>query len=507
MSARTKYKTQKKEKGLVLLVLVIIIVLAFVTYSFSGISITQVHIDQSKNTAVALKQAKQAIINYAITYSNREVGNDYGVFPHPETIKNGAYGNMPGNVGTKNTNTVGWLPWRSLDLSALKDESGTCLFYAVSGTYKLGGTVQADMINDDSIGMFQVVDSATPPAVPNVLKGEAIEDRVVALVIAPGEALPGQVRAPSVVSSNCGDDYENVSAYLEGDSNTDNSLVSNMEDTVDQFIHSTESSKNEDPAYNDKFLTITRDEIWNAIVKRDDFKNDMESLTLALATCVANYANHALNDGRRLPWATKIVLGGPLSYRDNISYIDDAATEGYSGRYPFDVGRSNDAIDPVNMLEDRLFEIPGLCADGDLGNDWQGATIDLSDNDSKYRQLWNNWKDHFFYIVSGSYKPDNTGDEKTCVVAGTSCVTINATKHAGAVLFSGTRLAGATRADKANLLEYLEDGKSEVFIAEQEDKAGDKTYVYTPQTDTVNDIMYCIRDQATGTALDVVECP
>ena len=141
MLVRKKYKTQKNQKGLVLLVLIIIIVLAFFTYSLSGMSITQIHMDQTKNTLVTLKEAKQAVINYAVTYSDRGVDNDYGVFPHPETIKNGAYGNMPGNVGTKNTNTVGWFPWRALDLPALKDESSTCLFYAVSGTYKLGGLV------------------------------------------------------------------------------------------------------------------------------------------------------------------------------------------------------------------------------------------------------------------------------------------------------------------------------------------------------------------------------
>lgn len=507
MPARKKYKAQKKENGLVLLVLIIIIVLAFVTYSFSGISISQVHIDQSKSTMLALKQAKQAVINYAVTYSDRissaPVKNEYGLLPNAETFLNGFYGTMAGNAGPKNTNVIGWLPWRSLGLPVLKDESGTCLFYAISGTYKVGSNTQADMINEDSIGMFQIVDAAG-----KVIKGSADQDRVVAVVIAPGEALPGQARNPLETSSNCGDDYSNVSAYLDDAGVANNSTVSALEDTVDKFIHATETSKKEAVPYNDKFLTITRDEIWDAIIARDDFKNDMASLAEALAKCVANYANHALNNARRLPWATKINLGESLSYRDNINYDDDPATDGYSGRYPFDVGSSNDAIDPVNMVEDSLFEIPGLCGDGDLGNDWKDAPMNLADNSSKYRQLWNNWKDHFFYMISGSYKPANTDDEKTCKDAGTSCIEINTTKHAGAVIFSGSRLAGATRTNKTDLAEYLEDGKSGVFIDEQADKIGDKSYVYTsPQTDTVNDVMYCIRDQAKGEPLDVVECP
>jgi len=57
MLVRKKYKPQQNEKGLVLLVLIIIIVLAFFTYSLSGMSITQIHMDQTKNTLVTLKEA------------------------------------------------------------------------------------------------------------------------------------------------------------------------------------------------------------------------------------------------------------------------------------------------------------------------------------------------------------------------------------------------------------------------------------------------------------------
>lgn len=500
MPVRVIHKIPGNQKGLVLLALVIVIMLAFVTYSLSDLSITQVHMDKSENTLVTLKEAKQAVINYAVTYSDRGVDNDYGVFPHPETIKNGDYGNMPGNVGTKNTNVIGWFPWRALDLPALNDESGTCLFYAVSGTYKLGGTVQADMINEDSIGMFQIVDDSL-----NILQGANIEDRVVALVIAPGGPLPGQVRNPLVPESNCGDDYGNIGAYLEGDGVTDNSFVSAVADTVDFFIHATETSDEEAVAYNDKFLTITRDEVWKAIVNRSDFKQDMETLTRALAVCASKYANLSDNAGRRLPWPAKVNLGVTIDYRVDANYNDDSAAEGYSGRYPFLVDDSNNDIDPINLTEDSLFEIAGLC--NNLGNDWEGEIIDLEGDSSKYRQLWNNWKDHFFFMISKSYEPDNTGIEKVCTDAGTSCITVNATEYAGAVIFSGSRLAGFTRNDKALLTEYLEDGKSTEFADEITNKTGDRTYVYTdPQTDTVNDVMYCIQDQPMGTPLDVIEC-
>lgn len=502
MLARTSIKTSKNQGGLVLLVLVIVLMLVFIAYTLSNLSITQVHFNKTHDTLVSLKKAKQAVINYALTYSDRAVGNDYGIFPHPETFMNGDYGNMPGNWGTKNTNIVEWLPWRSLDLPSLKDESGSCLFYAVSGSYKLGGTVQADMINEDSPGMFQIVDSAG-----TILQGANIDDRVVAIVFAPGGPLAGRPnRNPLDMTSNCGDDYGNVSAYLEGDGVTDNSVLSAAPDTIDQFIHATATSATEAPAYNDKFLTITRDEVWGPIVKRDDFKQDMEALTRALAMCLAEYANLADNTSRRLPWPVITNLGITTNYRNNTNYDDDdGATQGYSGRYPFNVAGSNAAIDPVNMMDDTLLEIPGLC--NDFGADWEGVTIDLNTTTSKYRKLWDNWKDHFFYILSKGYEPDNSG-ESTCAST-SACIKVNpsATEYAGVVIFSGSRLAGVTRNDKSVVADYLEDGKSTEFINEAINKTGDRTYVYTdPQTDTINDIMYCIQDKPAGTNLDVIEC-
>lgn len=510
MPARKNYKTPKSEQGLVLLVLVIIIVLASVTYSFSGISITQVHVDQSKKTAVALKQAKQALINYAVTYSDRTSGSFYGFLPYPEVS---LFGDEDGNTATtitgslKDTNVIGWLPWRELDIENLKDESGSCLFYAVSGTYKFGASVKADMVNEDSIGMFQVVDDSDPV---KIIQGKKVEDRIVALVIAPGEALAGQLRKPTEILSSCGRDYDNVSAYLEGDGTTDNSFVSLDKDQIDSFIHATETSSSEDPAYNDKFLTITRDEIWKAIVASSDFKQDMDTLTKALAMCLANYANMATNTPRRLPWPVNTGFAVlPTDYRDNANYKDQSlatvALNGYSGRYPLDVTNSNAAMDPA-IVGSNLFDVANC---SDFSTDADGVTINLTSVSpiTKYRQLWNNWKDHFFYILSKEYEPDNTVVDECGVVE--PCIQVNGTQYPGAVIFSGSRLAGVTRNDKSVIADYLENGNDVVFASEQATPSGDRRYVYTDPDlppDTANDIMYCLEDATPGTDLNVVSC-
>lgn len=497
MFARASVKTPKRQQGLAFLVLVIIIALAFTAYMFSDLSVSQIKVDRDKNTQLNLKKAKQAVINYAVTYADRAIDNDYGILPNPETFFNGNDGNMAGAAGARNTNVVEWLPWRSLDLPNLKDDSGTCLFYAVSGTYKLGAL--ADMINEDSIGMFRVINSAG-----TVVQGGSADSQVVALVIAPGAPLQGQARNPTVVNSSCGRDYGNVSAYLEGNGVYDNSTTSAAIDTIDDFIHATETSSTEATPYNDKFLTITREEIWNVIVSRDDFKQKMENLTQGLAMCLAEYANMTDNTGRRLPWPVITDLGVTTNYRTNSNYDDDnSATQGYSGRFPFNIGDSNDAINATALTEDEILEINGLCNALDLGG---GVIIDLKTSTSEYRKLWNNWKDHFFYVLSKEYEPDNAGAGKCTGMA--PCIQVNGAKYAAAVIFSGNRLPGVTRNDKEVVADYLEDGKATEFDNEAINQTGDRNYLYTdPQTDTENDVMYCIEDKNNPTDdLTVIEC-
>jgi hypothetical protein len=507
-ASRSSISALKHQQGLVLLVLVIVIILASATYALSDLSLSTIKANRDKQTLIHLKKAKQAVINYAVTYSDRAADNDYGILPNPETFHNGDDGNMAGTAGAKNLNVVDWLPWRSLDIANLKDDSGTCLFYAVSGSYKLGA--RADMINEDSIGMFRVLNNDN-----TVVQGGNVEDQVVALVVAPGDILPGQVRAPTVPTSSCGRDYGNISAYLEGDGVYDNSTLSTVADSVDDFIHATASSSTEASPYNDKFLIIKRDEIWGPIVTRGDFKQKMENLTQGLAMCLAGYANLTDNSSRRLPWPARTNLGVAIydrkNFRDNSAYGDDGgAINGYSGRFPFDVNDSNDAINSALLIEDDLFEMTGMCDNLDLGG---GIIVDLKTSGSEYRKLWDNWKDHFFYTLSQEYAPANSGASQ-CSGASPKCIKVESNgsgienKYAAAVIFSGSRLAGSNRLDKTNVSHYLEGNKSAVFDNEVADPQGDKVYRYSdPQTDAENDIMYCVEDVNIPTAdLTVIEC-
>ena len=469
MLRKTLINIPQRQKGVALLVMIIVIVLAFSSYFISGLSVNKVKTEQKKQTWVALKNAKKALLAYAITHADR-AGEDgeIGFLPCPDVnnIVSTVEGNQDISCSGRYISSIGYFPWKSLDLSTLDDDSGTCLMYAVSGSYKLN--TPSYMLNEDTNGMFQVVDDANPA---NTLIGNNSEDRVVAIIFAPGVPMTGQARTFDNASF-CGKNYEisgvavsdYVSEYLEGNGVTDNGTLASEADAVDQFIHATATSSTEATPYNDQFITITRDEIWEAILARDDFDVKMKNLTEALAQCLSSYAT--ANGGNRLPWVAPMNIvddTGIVDYRINTNYNDSDGTSGYAGRYPFNVDDSNGVID-ATIPTDVLFDVTS-CNALSVGAGATAATADLVDpsdstlpgSPTEYRKLWNNWKDHFFYVVSKDYEPvtiaaSNPDDDAAVVAANAAAnAAAAAASAANAVLASANIIKDATAAAAAAL--------------------------------------------------------
>lgn len=81
-------------------------------------------------------------------------------------------------------NQLGRLPWKTLGLPDLRDGAGECLWYAVSGTFRESPLTTP--VNSDTNGQLIVKDASG-----NTLAGNAI-----AVILAPGPALPGVTRTP-----------------------------------------------------------------------------------------------------------------------------------------------------------------------------------------------------------------------------------------------------------------------------------------------------------------------
>jgi hypothetical protein len=487
-----------RQKGVALLVFVVFIAIAAIAYFLSGVSVHEARHFQKVSTSKALHQAKQALLAYAATRADVSVPSpqqgEYGFLPCPETFKNGTEGNSAPSCNGTGINALGWLPWKSLGLPPLKDESGACLLYAVSASYKKNPSY--DMVNEDTNGMFQIVDEAGA-----VITGNNAEDRVVAVIFAPGKALPGQNRNNNP-GSVCGEDYANYDAYLDIGGATDNSDVDTATNAIDQFIHasaSSISSANPNP-YNDRFITISRREIWDAVLRRTDFiaspSSKIRRLAEALAQCIAAYGNS--NNNRWLPMPAAENLSGN-DYRDNYSYDDDSGAN-HRGRYPFIVNTA-DGIIPGTSGGSILFD-KGICNALPIqfppgpGADLTTASM------TEDRVMWEHWKDHIFYAVSDTYDPKSVPLVPDPAPRCGPCVQVNGVDYAAVVIYSNSRLAGQVREapiassdidTKNNYLNYIE--------VVNPDTAG--TGDFTP-TAASNDIMYCITDTE---PLDIVTCP
>ncbi|MGB5277207.1 MAG: hypothetical protein WBP02_08560, partial [Gammaproteobacteria bacterium] len=197
MHSGAKVKNSKQD-GIAVLALVVFVTIAAIAYFLTEFSPGKIQHQQAISTSKSLSRAKDALIAYAV--SRADIGTPsaqpgrLGHLPCP--ANNNGEGNSVGNCGSKNEAALGWFPWRSLGLPPLRDESGTCLLYAVSGSYKF--SPPTDMLNEDTYGMFQVVDESF-----NVVQGATPDDRVVAIVFAAGKALPGQSRTYNA-GSQCG---------------------------------------------------------------------------------------------------------------------------------------------------------------------------------------------------------------------------------------------------------------------------------------------------------------
>lgn len=501
MAAGAQFKNQK---GVVLLILIVVILLAASSYYISGVSINRVKTDKKIETQTSLKKAKDALIAYAV--ANWEVEGSMGSLgklPCPDYNNASKEGAQDAPCGKAYANSIGYLPWRTLGLDVPKD-GVSCMLYAVSPAYK---KLPVAALNPDSYGQFQVVDENGA-----VLTGGTPEERPVAVIIAPGEPVAGQSRSFDGTTI-CGSDYDTIKndlgAYLDNNGTTDNAaLDTNTDNVMDQLVQVYVDSVSSANPINDRLITISHREIWSALQSTIDgavFNDKMKSLTEALAICFANYG--ADND-EHLPMPASMDLNGE-EYRWNVVY-DDAGdfSTNFAGRLPYYVKRANDKL--TNGKKDRIFHADNIyCDDIDLFSTAATDKISFSDDagsdGGEFFDLWQNWKDHFFYAISQANRP-STDAVAAC---SSNCVQVNGNEYAGIIFFSGLIQNAQKRYtslfdsaftqdgddDKDDAVNYLEENRPGLFP----DPMGNG--IYESAGAGSNDIMFCIK-----TDMSVVEC-
>src|SRR5450759_2696856 len=446
-----------KQHGAVLMIMLVIMIVGIAAILVNSLNSVRLKNAHQGNTAAALAQAKDALIGFAITYSDTHSGQVFGYLPCPDKAGGNPEGSAEPSCGLQDVSVIGRLPWVTLDVSTLRDGDGECLWYAVSGTYK--NNPPTGLMNWDTNGQFQAYAS------DGTLLTTDPGNHVVAVIFAPSAPLSGQNRSPDGTAPICGGNYT-ASNYL--DTGTVNSVNFNNTDiATGKFIQGISGG-----TINDQMVFITRQDIWNAIQKRNDFQsisptiNPLRKLTYQVALCLANYGNNNYyNNNYSLPWAAQLSLS---DYSVDTNYNDTANL--LAGRVPYLVGTSRSTTGNT---------LGNLMTTASCGGAW--ASVD---------PWWNNWKDHLFYAISSAYRPTNYTNQ----YCGT-CVKVNSSgPYAAVVMFAGPRLIpplstlNQTRVDKSVVTDYLESPNSSYVSSPN----GYRNYSSLPASSTFNDVVCVI---------------
>jgi len=280
-----------KQQGAALIAMFMAIIASGAVFLLSEKTPNNGRVATENKTTESLSIAKNAIIDYAVAYYFSTSKGDHGFLPCPETNNSTAEGSSVLNCaigGSRHVNQLGRLPWRSLQIPVLKDAAGECLWYAMSGSFS--PSPRALMLNDDTPGMFQVINENA-----QIAKGTSTENRVVAVIMAPGIPVNGQTRPGSTANIPCKvpRNLASASNYLETFQGISNTSVDDINpDMIDQFI--ARSNFSENTSFNDRLITITSKEIFDAIKSNKAAYDDkIKILGETLGQCIIDYAQAA----------------------------------------------------------------------------------------------------------------------------------------------------------------------------------------------------------------------
>lgn len=250
---KQKLPAASKQSGVALVLFLVALILAAGYAFYRSSNVGALHAQQDAKLAATLASAKEALIARAVTDANRP-----GSLPCPDLITNSVgLSNVPGDgkadffTMTLCPSYVGWLPWVTLDLPELTDDTGTRLWYVL--TPELRDDDSAQPINSDRV---------------LALKLDGLADSVAALIIAARAPLGSQTR-PS----------NNPADYLDGENG-------NGDDNI--YVSGPPSAN-----FNDMVVAITRQELMAAVEKR---------VANELKTCLEQHATATNNTAQTYPW-------------------------------------------------------------------------------------------------------------------------------------------------------------------------------------------------------------
>jgi len=195
---------QESSRGFAAIVLISMIALVggYLIVGVLNQTSTEVRTEQDARTRDTLKEAKAALITYAASeawdYGDYGTSNiQPGALPCPDTNNDG----LAESTCTTAASRIGRLPWKTLRTSDLRDAFGESLWYGLSDNFRKA--YSSTIINSDTAGTLTV-------------NGMAPASNLVAVIIAPGQAVQDTAALPSVqIQDRSAANINRAASYLE----------------------------------------------------------------------------------------------------------------------------------------------------------------------------------------------------------------------------------------------------------------------------------------------------
>lgn len=368
MNRRRRSSLRRNQPGFMLIGLLALLVMGGLYFFISNLTPEAIAILRKAKTDAALVQAREALVGYAIRYREDQINDGqldrvYGYLPLPDLgssrnnnvdpkCKDAANNPLEGCDAASNTTNftvIGRFPWRTLGTEPLRDGSGECLWYVVSGSHDR--IQRPTPMNWDTLGHLDVVTANSGATLVSALA--SAHNRPVAIIFSPGPPLAGQNRADLGGDdvSQCGGNYNpanyldpstalvqgGTSAYFSGSSTIDASttnLALAISGNIDQFgsdfhdqcPHGSSCTT----VINDKGLTLTSDTLFGALRKSSSFRLEINSMLDRMAACLRD----------------QFAAMGSLTRDANSAGLPASPADKTTGRIPANASCYGDGIDP-----------------------------------------------------------------------------------------------------------------------------------------------------------------
>jgi len=438
------------EKGAALIVILALIGIAFVSLLVVAVSASRAQIEKAQQTEAALGRAREALIAYAVSVSPDTSAKRPGDLPCPDLDNDGsAEATCPSD-----TQRIGRLPWKTLDLGDLRDGDGERLWYALSGKFDRTTVNQcptaggAGCLNSETYGTITVraVDAST---IHDGTNPSSQPSGAIAVVISPGAVLKRMMGASGPQDRGCTGDSNVASCNQTGICTgpvftaTARCNPTNFLDVVGPPVLSVPGSpgSSEDNAnFADATTTdgFIQGPIWNS----------SDAVVLNDRVIVLRYEDLMPHLERRVA-------------AEALRCLQDFATDS-SGRYPWAAPVAADySVTPLADEDLRTFgrlpdTLPASMAYAGMAASWRSnCPIGMS---APNHMWWANWRNLAFFGIAPGYAPDQSSP-----ACGT-CLTVDppspgADKHV-VVLVAGWALSGQIRGVGASETAYLEDANA-----------------------------------------------